>query len=730
MTIIRLILLAGLLGGALLPTGCMAAEEPFIEIRSVSEAGEVIYGFETGILVATNAFVARYEGVVLAADRGEIDMNTGDAVLAGNVTVQRLDQIWRGEEIRYNFLTGLVETESFRTGRPPFFAEAQGLAADPAQQVYRATGALVTTEDVTRPRTRIQAASITIAPGRYLSARHAVFYVEGLPLFYLPYVRYNLDRDSNHFRFTPGYRTLYGPYLLGAYNWWWGDRLSGVVHMDYRVKRGLAGGPDVLYDAGRWGRGDLRFYYLNDQDAGATSTTNNASIPDDRNRLYFTHQATLRTNLHGTLAIRSQSDAFVTRDFLEAEYRQHPQPPSFLDLRQRWDHFTLSLAAQPQVNDFFETVERLPEIRLTGLRQQIGSSPFFYEGDNSVGYYQRRFVTDNPSNDFSAFRADTFHQVVIPVTLFGWLNLTPRVGGRLTHYGETEEDDPTLASQNRAVFNTGAELSFKASQVWPAARSRFLDMDGVRHIVQPAVHYVYVPRPNARPAELPQFDTEWPSLRLLPIDFPDYHAIDAIDARNVLRLGLSNKLQTKRRGQVDHLLHWSVFTDWRLDQEPGQYTFSDLFSDLDLKPRSWLILSSETRFDLEQSRFRYAQHLVTFTPGDRWSWSLGHRYLQDEPDLGFPLGNNLLTSRFYYRFNQNWGARLSHHYEARDGTLEEQYYTLYRDFRNWTGALTFRVRDNRNDDLDYGVAATFSLKAFPAFKVGDDVNKPSLLLGD
>jgi LPS-assembly protein len=728
MMITRLILLLGLL--ALFPHRLLAADEPIIEFWSVTEAGEVSYDYENGIVAAADAFVARYEDVVLAADRGQVDLNTGDSMLEGNVTVQRANQIWRGSAIRYNFITGLVETDSFRTGLPPVFAEAEGLTADLTNQVYRATRAAVTTEDVTRPRTRIQARSLTIAPGRYMAARHAVFYVEGVPVFYMPYVRYNLDRDSNHFQFTPGYRTLYGPYLLGAYNWWWGDHLSGVLHFDYRVKRGLAGGPDLRLDAGRWGQGDLRFYYLQDQDPGATSTTNILSIPEDRHRLYFVHQANLRTNLNATLALRHQSDAYVTRDFLEPEYREHPQPPSFLDVRQRWSNFTLSLFAQPQVNDFFETVERLPEVRLTALRQQLGASPFYYEGDNSVGYYQRRFARDNPSNDYSAFRADTFHQVVTPITFFGWLNLTPRVGGRLTHYSETEELDPMLEARNRSVFNTGAELSFKASQVWSAARSRFLDVDGIRHILQPGVNYAYVPRPSARPAELPQFDQEWPSLRLLPIDFPDYYAIDAIDARNVLRLGLSNKLQTKRRGEIDHLLQWSVYADWRIEREAGQSSFSDLFSDLDLKPRSWLVLSSETRFDLDRGRFRFAQHQMTLSPGTRWSWGLGHRYLQEEPELGFPLGNNLFTSSFYYRFNENWGTRLSHHYEARDGTLEEQYYTLYRDFRNWTGALTFRVRDHRQEGIDYSIAATFSLKAFPRFQLGDDINKPSLLLGD
>jgi LPS-assembly protein len=725
----RLLLVLALVVSALSSTQLWGTEEPEMDISAVGE-GDVFYNFETGTIVVTNAFVARYADALLTADRGEFDLGSGESVLEGNVTLQRSNQIWRGSRIRYNFITGLVETEAFRTGRPPFFAEAERLTVDLTNQVYRATEAYVTTEDVTRPGVRVRARSMTIAPGRYFSARHAVFYIGGVPVFYLPYVRYNLDRDSNHFRFTPGYRSLYGPYLLGGYHWWWGRNLSGVVHLDYRTKRGLAGGPDVAYDAGRWGRGDVRFYYLHDQDPEAGSSTTTNSISSSRHRLYFTHQAALRPNLDATLAVRRQSDAYVTRDFLESEYRENPQPPSFLDVSQRWPNFTLSLLAQPRLNDFFETVERLPEIRLTAFRQQLGLSPFFYEGENSAGYYQRRFAANSPSNDFSAFRADTFHQVVVPITMFGWLNLTPRVGGRFTHYGETDGVGPTLNEQNRAVFNTGAELSLKASRLWPGARSRLLDLDGLRHIVQPAINYAYVPKPGVRPPDLPQFDTEHPTLRLLPVDFPDYHALDAIDAQNVLRLGLVNKIQTKRRDQLDHMLHWSLFTDWRLDRQPGQFTFADLYSDLDLKPRSWLILSSETRYDVERHKFRLAQHLLTLVPDSRWSWSLGHRYLRADPELGFPLGNNLFISTFYYRFSENWGVRLSHHYEARDGTLEEQYYTLYRDFRNWTGAITFRVRDRREDDMDYGVAATFSLKAFPRFQLGDDVNKPSLLLGN
>ena len=47
-------------------------------------------------------------------------------------------------------------------------------------------------------------------------------------------------------------------------------------------------------------------------------------------------------------------------------------------------------------------------------------------------------------------------------------------------------------------------------------------MNGARHIAEPQFSYVFVPEPNRTPTELPQFDRELISPKLLPIHFPDY----------------------------------------------------------------------------------------------------------------------------------------------------------------------------------------------------------------
>jgi LPS-assembly protein len=315
----------------------------------------------------------------------------------------------------------------------------------------------------------------------------------------------------------------------------------------------------------------------------------------------------------------------------------------------------------------------------------------------------------------------------------------PRVGERLTYYSEADGRGGVTDEQFRSVFNTGAEVTWKASRLYRNVESDLLEVDGLRHILEPSINYVFVPDPDDRPRSLPQFDSELPSSRLLPIDFPDYNSIDSVDSQQTIRFGLRNKLQTKRDGRVDNLVNWAVYADWRLMPHqpiktpagvavtPGQHTLSDIYSDLDFKPRSWITLSSETRYSAHHDKFREANHTITLQPGEDWSVSIGHRYRIDTLELG--RGNSLLLGTLYYRLNENWGVRISEHYEARDGVLEYQYYTLYRDFRSWTGALTFRVRDDRFGPTDYTVAFTLSLKAFPRYGVGDDAVKPSKLIG-
>lgn len=712
------------------------SEPSAIIVDGLTSKSEFIYQ-TNGIITGLNGVKVTYSNAVLTANHVMLNPQTSDVIADGTVFLQRERQLWAGDHLEYNFQTHLIRASRFRTGLAPFFLSGAGLTWDQDTQTQTATNALLTTDDLADPGMKIRAKSVKIVPGKSFEAHEATLYLGNIPVMYFPSYTRSLERHPNNFVFTPGYRSLYGPYLLGAYNWYWSTNLSGAVHVDYRERRGVGVGPEVTYDLGSLGQGGFEYYYLRDHGTGLDQSP--TPIPNNRQRFTFTHQLTLHTNLTAKVVVRQQSDPYVIRDFFENEYTKNIQPSSFVEVNQLWPNFSLDVLVQPRLNNFFETVERLPDVKLSAIRQQLGVSPIYYESETTLGYYRHRYVA-NPFGiyapsilgtnlAYSAFRGDTFHQLLLPETFFGWLNVTPRVGGRFTHYGETEVSGVDTNDRNREVVNTGAEVSFKASRVWRGAHSRFLDIDGLRHIVEPSVNYVYVPSPHVLPTQLPQFDSELPSLRLLPIEYPDYNSIDSVDSQNVLRFGLHNKLQTKRKDGLENLVNWALYTDWRLRPRAGQGTFADAYSDLDFKPRSWMTLTSETRYDVNDRFWRQANHFVTLQPNDTWSWALGHVYLRNDPAFGPLYGNNLITSRLFLKLNENWGLRVQHQFEARDGTLEAQSYTIYRDLRSWTAALTFRYLGSRVGPHDLAVAVTFSLKAFPRFGIGQDREQPSLLLG-
>lgn len=712
---------------AFIGLGASAAENPgtnvVVDIQSVTGSAEFDLSRSLGFY--TNGVIARYGDVTLSADRAVFNLASGEIQASGTVVLQQGARLWRGDEIVYNFRTREMSTASFRAGDSPFFVRGQGLGGNPTNQIYTATNAVVTTDDLSNPAFRVRGKKLTLVPEQYVELEDAVAYMGDVPVFYYPKYRRELTRHPQNFVFVPGYRSTFGPFLLTTLNSYWNENLQTEFHVDYREKRGVGFGPAVFYDFKKWGRADADFYYLNDQDP-LTNSFNTLPLPNERYRLKFNYNANPYTNFTLKSSVNYQSDPQVLRDFFEQDYQRNSQPATYFEAQQGWDNFTLNVYAQPQINDFFDTIERLPDINFTGARQQLGVSPFYYETETSAGWYRRSYAG---APTYSAWRGDTFHQLLLPQNVFGWLNVTPRASGRFTSYGEADGFGTTTGTEDRFVFNTGMEVSTKASRVWANATNGFFNISGLRHIIEPAINYSYTPNPNVAPPQLPQFDYQIAGIRPLPIDFPGYNSIDSIDSQSTFRFGVRNKVQTKRSGQVENVIDWNIFMDWRLDPQTNQTTLSDVYSDLDFRPWSWLTMTSQTRYNFDESRLKEMNHFVLLQPFTRWSVAFGQRYLAEDPTLGITQENNLFETRIYYRFNENWAARTSWRFEARDGTLEEQYYTIYRDFRSFTGAFTLRILDQRTSQTDVTAAFTFSLKGFPRYKMGTDRDLPQSLLG-
>jgi len=232
--------------------------------------------------------------------------------------------------------------------------------------------------------------------------------------------------------------------------------------------------------------------------------------------------------------------------------------------------------------------------------------------------------------------------------------------------------------------------------------------------VQPSLNYVFVPKPNNTPGDVAALDNEIANQKLLPIRFPDYNAIDQVDSQNVMRVGLRNRLQTRRKDQVEDFLDWGLYTDWRINPRPDQYTFADLFSDFEFRPRDWIGLNSETRYDIDMSLWRLINNSISFNPRTDWRLSLGHYYYLEDPKLDKADRSSVMYTGLGYRLNEDWSFQMNHYYDAKRGMLSDHSYALYRDMRSWVLSIELRMLNNagsRQDDFQ--ILLNYSLKTMP-----------------
>lgn len=458
-------------------------------------------------------------------------------------------------------------------------------------------------------------------------------------------------------------------------------------------------------------------------------------VPQNRYnfRISNVSHITPRLDLRG--AVEFTSDYYFTRDFFSPRYSANPQPSSYAALEQAFDIFSVSLYFRLKVNRFYSTVEKIPEARIDLHRQQIFNTPFYYQGDLSASYMQMRWMTfdrrpdkrlnlkDYELDNYSAFRFDTTHFLYLPLQKYGF-SLIPRAGVKLTAYsnsskhavssrdliqlftaasptsrgvGNLNNYDHRGGAQFRVVGELGAEASFKIHNTWQNARSDFLGIDGLRHVMRPYINYTYISKPNVDRKYLFYFDD-----------------IDRIEKENFFRFGLENRLQT-RSGDEGLREYFSMENYWDLHLEKSTEDSSlsnvgNFCTKLSFHPIRNLTFSTEFSIDLggnneelEPIRRRGGRERNVGLRAkwlNRWNLSLTYEPVKD------------FAFTFSYNYNRPYNARSAYSMGSTFDLLDAgSYFNCYRNSRSET--FTFGAR----------MPLTPDRRTFGAFNMSYDVLK-------
>lgn len=741
-----------------------AAEKATLQIQ----ADELSYGVDSAVAQASGNVVVDYGKIRMTCQQASVNQQTKDFSASGDVVISMEGQgSWQAPSLHGNLDDATVAFGPFRMDTEVWHLggdSGESLGADDGQIIKNGW---MSTCDCEHPHYRIQAAEIRYnRTDNTVVAKHATLRVGDLPIFYLPWLFGTAD-DMAGMVFRPGYSGKRGAYLRLGRLWKHTDKGSSQVYVDGMTKRGVGVGQETDY------RSDNRdvqttLYALHDQDPAETRPGYDRRFrsQDDRFRLKLYLREELAENWSLCLNVDYLSDISMLDDWFRHDWRHWGQPRSFATLSydNGWLHSAITV--RPRLNQFYTVGEQLPEWSLDIPRNTLLDLgvPLVYSSHSSAGFYTMKWRDSDvdrkaliPASeydprrhgdpeDYRSFRADTLHTLQAPLEFFDAITLTPRASVRATAYSRTSKrrvtqkqlaewieadnpDDPSNSwpvdggyddrggSKVRIATELGLEGRSAFTSDWMDAKCDWLEMDGLRHVVEPYFNYTYSGAPSVDREKLYFFDE-----------------VDRLQRQNFLRLGLEQRWLTRDDGGHSRtLLSLENYLDihHRVGDETGRH-WGDFGTRLVLQPRSDLRLWGVLLHDVGAGEIQRGEVGVRFGEEETGSFSLKYTYRNDHlsrsvHSMGSSLADFTGESSYLKRYfqtadtisaqvniplNSITSLEIGAEYDFEKNNLEEHHYYITRQLHCWTlvGGVGW-------DDHEFEAVILLRLVAFPNVKL-------------
>lgn len=432
----------------------------------------------------------------------------------------------------------------------------------------------------------------------WITSSRNTFFVEDVPLFYLPRVSAPAEDPNIPIRRASiSQDRIFGTQVRVAWDLY---KILGISNppegnwdllTEYLSDRGPAIGTQGNYsgtdffglEGPYFGKG--LFYYINDSGLDNLGADRRALQPeeDNRYRMSLRHRQKLGYNIDVTGELGLISDRNFLEQYWENEFDQDKDEETLLYLRQLNENTAWTGLFRPQVNNFENTTEWLPRGDFYVLSEPLFNGAMTWSSHSSAGYGQlRRSATpDDPAQDvftpipYIVDRGGAVlmsrHEVDAPFHL-GDLQLVPFALGEAAFWGE----DFTGDSRDRLVGSLGIRSSLYAWRIFPYVQSRLFNVNGLAHKMVFETEYAYTDS-SANLNDIPQYneidDNAQERFRqrfprntfgipppgtVAPMFDPRFYAVrtgagrgvtdpyhELIDDQQVVRLAWRHRLQTK-----------------------------------------------------------------------------------------------------------------------------------------------------------------------------------------
>jgi LPS-assembly protein len=643
----------------------MAAEADLSKEPVTIEAVSIAYDKEEDTFHAKGDVVVSFSQGVLMADSVILNRKTNEAFAEGNVMVVSENDLLEGDKVKFDIetKTGVVYEGNMFLEKNHFYLkgskiEKKGVAT------YRIEGAVATTCDGDSPDWRLMGRELNVTIDGYGTLKQGKFFVKDVPIFYIPYLLFpaKTTRQSGFLLPQLSYsERKFGwdmeiPFYLAI-----SESTDATFYQRYMEKRGFKEGAEFRYILSNNSFGTFYGDFLDDtgrlnETAGGISR--NWQSDQKRWSFYWNHETLFDPSFYFRTDITKVSDNWYFKDFTSNNYyldnylvkeNQRFKKVSFVGnetlgsldstarLVKSWQQYNLTLMFQ-NTDDFASpsnnaTLQKYPEIMLTGSKRPLLGSPLNFEFNTAYDYYYR-------SEGQKGHLYDLQPALSLPFSLGDYFQLTPQMSVKGTYW---DRDDNIVTSQSkrgsRFSYNVGANLTTEIHKVFDVNNSR---VDKVWHGIKPELTYTYIPNTNQT-------------------DIPDFAV--SVTEQHTLTYSLTNtivaKLKEKEEGKSYlEFMRFKISQTYdikeaaRTELPPvDKKPFSDIDMELDVKPFQYLSLSARNRYSLNSNDWKKANYDLNLSDWRGDLAIIGYRYASAALNEINPFGS--ITPFSPYRYTQS-----------------------------------------------------------------------------
>ncbi len=648
------------------------------------------------------------------ADRMIVNMMTSRATATGNLeAVDEDGNIVKGDSLELDMGTnvGVVMNGRlfFKKGNVHVSGEEIKKTGEVSYSVHNASFTTCDCEEGESPAWSFYSREASVTFGEYLTGWNTFFYIKNLPVLYSPYVIFPVKRERETGFLFPmfGYSKLRGIKLDNSFFWAISDSTDATFYLDIETQRGLGEGIEYRYALSKNTEGEFYFYHFKERDINRIrefrKESGNLSRPEtadaDRWRFKYMHRGILPYDVALKADInRVSDDEYFIDSGKDINERSLESLESNISLTKTWGKFNLVTQFRYFDNllsaDDRNTLQRLPEVALTGAEQKATYTPFYFSLESSFVNFERK-------EGASGQRLDIHPTLSLPLNPGGYFEFKPSAGVRETFYWA--KNPPYDGYADRSLYDVSADLTTTFVRIFswaegmeqadlsamPTAQAGHVNVKAngntvasvqkLKHTIRPKVVYTYIPEQ-------------------VQDDLPLFDPIDRIVRRNDFTYSINSILTGKfvEGGQLSYrdYLYMDLSQSYNVNEatrrlispDDRRRPFSDVTGEIRLTPFSWTLITAKGMYDVYEGWMnQYDASLGLWDKrGDRLD--INYRYARS------PVPTEYLDASLRFKVIRSLDLTYLNRYSYSDRKTLEASYGFEYQHQCWGAQLIYTER--------------------------------------